>query len=126
MIQELGKYLAFPFHIANDGKTAQVATVEQHIEEELIQLILTNIGERAFLPEFGAGVRRLVFKGVDETTNAMSKALISQSISKWLGQRIILQNLTVDFQTETIQITIQYRIAGTEDPRVLTFQRTGG
>jgi len=126
MIQELGKYLAFPFHIANDGKTAQIETVEQHIQEELIQLILTNIGERVFLPEFGAGVRRLVFKGVDETTNAMTKALISQSISKWLGQRITLQNLTVDFQNETIQITIQYRIAGTEDPRVLTFQRTGG
>jgi len=126
MTLESGKHLAFPFRVANDGKTAQVQTLEQHIKDELIQLILTNIGERLFLPEFGAGVRRLVFRGIDETTSGMTKAVISQSISTWLGHRITLQNLIVDIQNETIQVTIEYRIAGTEDPRILTFQRTGG
>jgi len=126
MTMESGKHLAFPFHIADNGKTAQVTNLEQHVQEELIQLILTNLGERVFLPEFGSGVRRLVFNGADQTTDAMTKSVLSQSISRWLGHRIILQNLLIDIQNETIQVEIQYRIAGTNDPRVLTFQRTGG
>jgi phage baseplate assembly protein W len=126
MTQESGNYLAFPFGIASNGKTSQASSLEQHVKDELIQLILTNIGERLFLPEFGAGVRRLVFEGVDESTSGMTKAMISQAISRWLGNRVTLQDLIVNIQNETIQVTIQYRVAGTEDQRVLTFQRTEG
>ncbi|ASC73030.1 hypothetical protein XM38_039920 [Halomicronema hongdechloris C2206] len=55
MIPPDGRHLSFPFRIAADGRTAQVDTLEQHVRDELIQLILTNPGERLFLPELGRG-----------------------------------------------------------------------
>ncbi len=121
-----GQHLAYPFRIGNDGRAVQVATLEDHVRDELVQLILTNPAERLFLPEFGGGVRRLVFENSDETTGAMAKALLTRSISRWLGHRVTLENLTVNIENEKIEVDLQYRIAGTEDTRVLRFQRNGG
>jgi phage baseplate assembly protein W len=121
-----GKHLSFPFRIGQYGRTAEVVTLEEHVRDELIQLLLTNLGERPFLTEFGAGVRRLVFEAADEATAAMSKALITEAVSRWLGHRIVLELLEVNVENAQIQIDLKYRIAGTEDSRILRFQRNGG
>lgn len=121
-----GKHLSFPFRVNNDGRTATVASLEEHVRDELVQLLLTNPAERLFVPEFGGGVRRMVFENADETTAAMSKAIITQSVSRYLGHRVALEELTVQVTESLIEIEIKYRIAGTQDSRVLKFQRHGG
>ena len=126
MTPENGRHLSFPFRVGSDGRTAEVSTLEEHVRDELVQLLLTNPGERLFLPEFGGGVRRLVFENADETTGAMTKALITQAVSRWLGHRITLENLVVTVENEKIEVDLKYRIAGTEDTRVIRFQRSGG
>lgn len=126
MAEEYGKHLSLPFRIGKDGRTAGVSSLEEHVRDELIQLILTNPGERAFLPEFGGGVRRLVFENIDEATAGMTKAMLTQAISRWLGHRITLEDLTVAVENEKIEVEIKYRIAGTEDAKVMRFQKTGG
>ncbi len=126
MTEEYGKHLAFPFRIGTDGRTEQVNKLESHVRDELIQLILTNLGERAFLPEFGGGLRRLVFEGITDTTASLTKAMLTQAVSRWLGHRITLEDLQVRVQNEIIDVELKYRIAGTEDTRVMKFQRSGG
>ncbi|OEU79084.1 MAG: hypothetical protein BA873_10150 [Desulfobulbaceae bacterium C00003063] len=126
MTEEYGSHLSFPFRIGKDGRTARVLSLEEHIRDELIQLILTNPGERLFLPEFGGGARRLVFENIDEAVAGLTKATITRAISKWLGHRITLENLNVTVENETIEVDIKYRIAGTEDTRILRFQKSGG
>src|SRR5690348_10486107 len=121
-----GKHLSFPFRVGSDGRMATVKTLDEHVHDELIQLILTSFGERAFLVDFGAGVRRLVFEAADEATAAMAKARITQAIDRWLGHRVTLENLDVTFSDSTITVDIRYRLAGTEDSRTLRFQREGG
>jgi len=121
-----GKHLSFPFRIGKDGRTAEVSTLEEHVRDELIQLLLTNLGERPFLVEFGGGLRRLVFEPADETSAAVTKAMVTQAVSNWLGHRITLELLDVQVENETIQVDLKYRIAGTEDSRILRFQRKGG
>ena len=126
MTPENGRHLSFPFRIGKDGRTVQVSSLEEHVRDELMQLILTNLGERAFLPEFGGGVRRLVFEKADETTAWMTKATLTQAISRWLGHRITLEDLKVTVENEKVEVEIKYRIAGTEDSRVMRFERKGG
>jgi uncharacterized protein len=121
-----GRHLSFPFRIGNDGRTAQVRTLEEHVRDELMQLIFTNLGERAFLPEFGGGVRRLVFENISDTTAVMTKAMLTQAISRWLGQRITLEELLVETENSTILVDLTYRIVGTEDRRRVQFERKGG
>ncbi len=121
-----GKHLSFPFRIGSDGRMAAVKTLEEHVRDEIVQLILTNPGERPFLVDFGGGVRRLVFEAADDATAAMAKAGITQAINRWLGHRVTLEYINVEVENSTITVDIRYRLAGTEDTRVLRFQRDGG
>jgi uncharacterized protein len=134
-----GPHLAFPFRIGTDGRLATVASLDDHIREEIIQLVLTSPGERAFLPDFGGGARRLVFEplggrrpssqggqGSGDTTEAMAKAMLSQSLSQYLGHRVAVEELDVTAVESTLTVDLRYRVAGTEDSRRLRFERAGG
>ena len=120
-----GKHLSFPFRVGSDGRMTTVKTLEEHVRDEILQLILTNPAERPFLVEFGGGVRRLVFEPIEDATAAMSKAGITQAINRWLGHRVTLEFVEVKVQDSTITVDIRYRVAGTEDTRTLRFQREG-
>jgi len=121
-----GRHLAFPFRVGADGRTVNAASLDEHVKQEVIQLLLTNPGERAFVPEFGGGARRLVFEGITDTTESMTKAMVSQAISRWLSERVTLESLEVSTKDTTITIDIAYRIADTADQRTLRFERKGG
>lgn len=120
-----GKHLSFPFRIGGDGRTTPVASDEAHVRDELVQLILTNLGERLFLPEFGGNARRLVFENIDEPTQGMTKAMLTDAVNRWLGRRLTLESLAVEVHQETIEVEIKYRLQGSRDTRVLRFQRGG-
>jgi phage baseplate assembly protein W len=120
-----GKHLSFPFRVGVDGRMSTVKTLDEHVRDELVQLLLTNQGERPFLVDFGGGVRRLVFEAADDATGAVAKATITQAINTWLGHRVILEYINVEVENSTISVDIRYRLAGTEDSRLLRFQREG-
>ena len=122
-MSEYGRYLAFPFHIGSDGRAAQVTSLDAHIRDEVIQLLLTNLGERAFLPEFGGNVGRLVFEPLSEARQAETKAIIAQAMGTWLGHRVSLESLEVDISGSQLAVEIKYRITGTDESRVLRFQQ---
>jgi Bacteriophage baseplate protein W len=119
-----GSYPAFPFAIGEDGRTACVATREEHIADEVLQLILTALGERLFQPAVGTNVRRLVFDNVDEVTAGITKSTISQALARWLADRVELEELVVAAEASTITVDLRYRPAGSPDTRVLRLQRT--
>ncbi|MFH0344330.1 MAG: GPW/gp25 family protein [Chromatiales bacterium] len=113
-----GRHLAFPFRIGSDGRTAAPGSDFEHLRDELLQLLLTSPGERLFLPEFGGGVRKLVF--------GVAKARITNALSRWLGHRLTVEliDVTWDDPTAQLEVTIKYRPAGSADSRVMKLQRT--
>jgi phage baseplate assembly protein W len=119
-----GRHLAYPFHIGPDGRTAAPASLDDHIRGEIIQLLLTNPGERPFLPSFGGGLRRLVFEAADDVTVGLAKATISQAISFWLKERIELTALDVKADEATLNVDLGYRIIATGEEKYLRFQHT--
>lgn len=120
-----GRHLAFPFRIGADGRTAAPASLEDHIRGEIIQLLLTAPGERAFLPSFGGGLRRLVFERNDEVAATMTKALISRSMSRWLGHRVSVEALEVEARETTLTVDLQYRVIATGEARRMRFEKQG-
>jgi phage baseplate assembly protein W len=120
-----GRHLAFPFRIGVDGRTAAPASDSDHVRDELLQLLLTNPGERPFVVEFGGGVRKLVFEPTSDVLRAVTKARITQALSRWLGTRLTVERLEVEFRGERIEVEISFRPAGSTDSRPVKFQRTG-
>lgn len=87
--------LAFPFRVGQDGRSVTADTVDAQVLQELEQLVLTNPGERLFLPDFGGGVTRLLFEAADANTASVAQATLTQAIHNWLAQRVNLQSVSV-------------------------------
>ncbi len=121
-----GRHLAFPFHIGGDGRSAAPADDAAQVRDELLQLLLTSPGERLFLPEFGGGVRKLVFEPASEALRGVVKARITNGLSLWLGTRLTVEliDVTWDDSAATLEVTVKYRPAGSPDSRVVKFQRS--
>ena len=92
---------AFPFRIdAASGQAAQAA-YQDHVDQMIRQILLTDPGERVCLPTFGAGVRRLLFSPVTSQLQASAKMIITQSLTAWLGDQITVQDVVVQTSAST-------------------------
>jgi phage baseplate assembly protein W len=120
-----GRHIAFPFHIGEDGRSAAPTSLDDHVRGEIIQLLLTNPGERPFLPSFGAGVRRLVFERNDDVTAGIVKSLLAQNLSRWLGHRVTVDTLEVTADEATLAVDLRYRVVATGEAKQIRFERQG-
>lgn len=65
------------------------------LKSDIIQLLMTNPGERVMMPSFGCPLRKYLFSKNDSITFNDIKAAIIQAINTW-DPRILLKNLTID------------------------------
>jgi phage baseplate assembly protein W len=86
---------AFPFRIdPSSGQAAQSPYVT-HVDEMIRQILLTAPGERADLPEFGCGLRQLLFAPNSDALQATTQLVIQRSLAQWLSGQINVQGVTV-------------------------------
>jgi phage baseplate assembly protein W len=115
---------AYPFHIdAASGQAAQ-ASYQDHVDQMIRQVLLTDPGERVCLPAFGAGLRRLLFAPISAQLQASAQMAVTQALKMWLGGQITVQKVTVDTPVSspgladgTILITISYVLIETQSVR---------
>jgi len=87
---------AFPFRIDRLSRQAQQSgSYDLHVEQMIRQVLLTAPGERVDLPEFGCGVRQLLFAPNSEPLAATAQLLIQQALTRWLAQHITVQRVVV-------------------------------
>jgi phage baseplate assembly protein W len=67
---------------------------ESGIKGDLIQLILTNPGERVMMPEYGTPLRTLIFEQNTDSLKQLASAMILRSISLW-EPRILVRELEI-------------------------------
>jgi len=53
------------------------------VKSDLLILLLTNPGERVFLPEFGTPLRKLIFEQNDSALEFQARNMIINSIEQW-------------------------------------------
>ena len=119
-----GRHLAFPFRIGVDGRSATPVDIDEHIKGEIIQLLLTTPGERPFMPDFGGGLKRLVFEANDMVTAGIAKAAVSQALNFWLQERVQVLALSVENDDSTLNVDLRYRILASGEEKQLRFQHS--
>ena len=87
--------MPFPFRIDPASRQAQRVGYERHVAELVRQLLLTGPGERADLPEFGCGLRALVFAGNSEALAATAQMLVQHALSRWLADHLEVRTVEV-------------------------------
>ena len=97
-------YMNFPFTIGQNG--AVTCKREKHIKDQIEQVLFTSPKERVFQPEFGAGVRQLVFEPNQATLwEVIEKRLTASLIDALLGE-VDPQTLEVNVSGEETRLII--------------------
>lgn len=88
--------LAAPFPIVKNPLGLLAPTTGlRGIKGDLIQLLLTNPGDRVMLPTYGTPLRRLVFEPNTSMLADNVKSVIIQSINQW-EPRIVVESIDVE------------------------------
>lgn len=113
---------AFPFQIdAASQQTAQ-AGYPAHVDQMVRQLLLTSPGERANRPQFGCGLRSLVFAPNSDALAATVKLRVIQGLSQWLAGVVTVTDVTVGGSADpgTLEVTVTYTLAETQATQAVT------
>ncbi len=104
-------YMSFPFEIGSDG--CAVSQRNQHIREQIEQVLFTHPGERIFRPEFGAGVRSLIFEPNNSILWEVTKKRLLAALSEALKGEVDPGTLAVDVDgdEEKLMVIISYTLA---------------
>lgn len=109
---------AFPFRIDPASGQAAQTDYATHVDQMIRQILLTTPGERADLPEFGCGLRQLIFAPHSDALDTTTKILVQQALNRWLPNEIAVQNVSVgpgpDVEEEELLVQIAYTLIETQ------------
>jgi phage baseplate assembly protein W len=103
---------------------AQEQDFSAHIEQLVKQVLLTAPGERLNRPDFGCGVKRLVFAPGGEVAATLAQTTVYQALSRWLADAITVTEVTVRAEDAVMQIRVGYVVKARGERRYLNLQVT--
>lgn len=111
----------FPLRIDGASQQTAQASYAAHVEQMIEQILLTSPGERVDLPQFGCGLRQLLFAPMSDSLSATLTLQVQQSLAQWLGGVIQVSFVDVTTSTEdaalelgTVQVSVSYTLIDTQ------------
>jgi phage baseplate assembly protein W len=99
---------------------------KEQIKYNLINLLLTNPGERIMNPEFGCGLRKALFEQITENTENYIKQLITNSINIYIPNIEVDQILIEpDVNNNLLNLFLTYTLKLTQEGDQVTLQFIG-
>jgi phage baseplate assembly protein W len=119
------QYLKFPFSIGDDGP--KTSSRSEHVREQIEQVLFTSPRERVFRPEFGVGIRRLVFEPNNEALWNITHKQLTASLTEALHGEVDPKTLeiNIDHEEGKLIILISYMLAAISRRESQTFTVSG-
>ncbi len=109
----LGVGWAFPVTPDTTGEIA-LSRYEDDIRQAIRIILGTIPGERVMRPDFGAGLRAILFEPINQTTIALVQHRVLEALVAWEPR---IDSVTVDVEADPprgrLMIDIRYRIRAT-------------
>ena len=103
------------------GTLAEELDYEKHVVQMIKQVLFTNPGERINRPDFGCGIRNMVFAPNNEVSVSLLKVTIYEALETWLSSVIRLEQVEVKAIDETLEVNIAYILLARQQRKTLTF-----
>jgi len=117
--------IAYPLKVnRHTRKISEQPDYDAYIIELIKQVIYTSPGERINRPDFGSGVRRMVFGGGAGGTDSFAKAIILEGLEKWLGDLISVEAVNTRFDNNVFYVEITYIVLHRGRRRYLNMEVT--
>ncbi|TVT72095.1 MAG: GPW/gp25 family protein [Denitromonas halophila] len=116
--------LHFPYQFDGRGRTRdddEATWIRGLIE----QVVFTAPGERVMRPDFGSGLRELVFAPNSPELAATTQFLVQGALQQWLADLITVEAVEVEAVDSRLSVTVQYLIRRTETRQRDSFVQGG-
>ena len=111
---------AYPFRIDPVSGQAAQSPYGTHVDEMIRQVLLTTPGERVDLPEFGCGLRNLLFAPDSDALQATTQLIVQKALNDWLAGQVQVVNVDVsngNGDGSEILVVIEYLLVETQSKR---------
>jgi phage baseplate assembly protein W len=117
----IGAGLGFPLQVNVQGGV-QLSTGTPNIEESIVIILRTDLGERVYRPNFGSRLSELVFEPMNVQTLMLIRLYVEQALEMW-EPRIILKEVRADPDPirGRVDIEIVYQPKNSLDTRSLVY-----
>ncbi|MBN3584701.1 GPW/gp25 family protein [Algoriphagus aestuarii] len=118
----LGRGWAFPVSFSLESQKARLAENEEDIQQSLIILLNTTLGERVMRPDYGANMEDLLFEALNVTTANMIANRIKQAIL-YHEPRVKTEDIDLrpNYNEGRIEVVVSYLIIATNNRRNLVY-----
>lgn len=119
--------IAFPYRIDGRGRTREARRDEDHddyVKGLIEQVLFTAPGERVMRPDFGSGLRRLLFAGNSPEMAATTQMLAQSALQQWLGNLIVVESVTVEAVDSALHVEVVYSVLRTGERQEVTLIRS--
>lgn len=106
------------------GELARETDYPAHVVQLIKQVLFTAPGERVCRPDFGCGIRQMVFAPNSEVTAGLVQVIVFQALERWLSGVIKVQQVVVRAIEETLEIRIAYLLLSDQEQRWLNLEVT--
>jgi phage baseplate assembly protein W len=118
-------YVAQPLRFDARGRTAS-HDLRNHIRDLIEAVLFTAPGERVNRPNFGAGVRHLVFEPNSPEVAAATQFLVQGGLQQFLAGVILVRNVSVKNDENVLRIQVDYTSLRDGTDNTAEFRRGGG
>ena len=122
-MKEIIRAIRYPFAI--DAGLAELTPETdhgRHVHQMILQVLLTAPGERLNRPDFGCGIRRMVFAPTSDASANLAQVSILEALETWMGTLIDVEQVQVKSVDSRVDITIMYRLKTTGERRYLNVE----
>lgn len=106
------------------GRLEEETDYAAHVEELIKQVLFTTPGERINRPDFGCGLKRMVFAPNSDVAASLAQVSIYEALTKWLSTVIDVSSVQATAVDETLTVAIAYVLKARQERRYLNVQVT--
>lgn len=106
--------ISFPYRKGSES-FPEGSTDSALIRQSIIQILLTEPGERLMMPTFGSGLTARVFDNNDAMFESLIQAEVYSAVGRW-EPRAIIRGVDVVREDSTVTVTVGYVVIATQQP----------
>jgi phage baseplate assembly protein W len=108
--------IQYPFKDSRKGFFVELTEADQNaVKSDLMHLLLTNKGERFYLPNFGTNLLKFIFEPNDSLTLASIKEDITNTVARFLPDLQVNEVLVDKTPNSSKEATVRVDYTITED-----------
>lgn len=115
--------IRYPVAIENPlGRVQQETDYAAHVEQLIKQVLFTSPGERINRPDFGCGIKRLVFAPNSNVSASLLQVSAFEALQRWLDSVISVSDIKVQAIEEVLEIKLAYILKARREKRYLNLE----